>query len=137
MGCGPSSLNNNKVGILDDEPINKKHFDIERVIGQGGFGKVRERRRCTDGELPGLGRGSTTAPASRSTASTATGVHTSGKWRMEPNYCGGPVNRTARYMALVPGSEGKMMDERTGTVAGKDNGMGRGGGCAVCAVSVR
>lgn len=36
MGCGASS----KILPDDDEPVNRSHFEIERVIGQGGFGKV-------------------------------------------------------------------------------------------------
>lgn len=27
----------------EDEPVNKSHFDVERIIGQGGFGKVSTR----------------------------------------------------------------------------------------------
>ncbi len=39
MGCGASSIK--RVSPDDTEPLNKSHFDVERVIGQGGFGKVR------------------------------------------------------------------------------------------------
>jgi hypothetical protein len=39
MGCGAS-----RVIPDDDEPVNKKQFEIERIIGQGGFGKVSPRR---------------------------------------------------------------------------------------------
>ncbi len=35
MGCGTSSLR-----VIDGEPVCKKHFELERVVGQGGFGKV-------------------------------------------------------------------------------------------------
>lgn len=35
MGCGSSSEE-----IVDPTHINKTHFSIERVVGQGGFGKV-------------------------------------------------------------------------------------------------
>lgn len=33
MGCGPSR-------VLPLEPVSHRHFEIERVIGQGGFGRV-------------------------------------------------------------------------------------------------
>jgi serine/threonine protein kinase len=35
MGCGLS-----RVSPSVDEPVSRKHFDVEKVIGQGGFGKV-------------------------------------------------------------------------------------------------
>lgn len=38
MGCGSSTIQ--KITPDTDEPLNRSHFDVERVIGQGGFGKV-------------------------------------------------------------------------------------------------
>ncbi len=41
MGCGASSV----VQPDEAQPVDRSHFDIERVIGQGGFGKVRRHAR--------------------------------------------------------------------------------------------
>jgi hypothetical protein len=50
MGCKFSSaVHPHGPPIDDDQPISKGHFDVERVIGQGGFGKVRSYHPC-DGE---------------------------------------------------------------------------------------
>jgi hypothetical protein len=56
MGCTQSSAAGGKVSPADEEPVNKRHFDVERVIGQGGFGKVRllGRRPVRFGPSTGL-----------------------------------------------------------------------------------
>ncbi len=44
MGCNFSTIG--KIAPEFDEPVNKKHFEIERVIGQGGFGRVNAVVKC-------------------------------------------------------------------------------------------
>jgi hypothetical protein len=56
MGCKFSSaVHPHGPPIDDDQPISKGHFDVERVIGQGGFGKVSSRHPVDGGVLHPVG----------------------------------------------------------------------------------